>query len=80
MKINENQHRFSNKHLWENLKNQPYEYAQKGLLKHLISHKIYESKNPVLQYMLRYIEFSLVYIFKSADYLKNFHNFNWRNY
>ena len=79
MKIHENGHRFANDYKWETLKNQPYAYAQEGLIKHLLSHKLTESKNPFLQYVLKYYEYSLIYLFKSADILKNFHNFNWKN-
>lgn len=79
MTINENGHRFVNNYKWEELKNQPYNYAQNGLIKHLLSHKIVESKNPILQYILSFYENSIIYFFKSVDILKNFHNFNWKN-
>jgi hypothetical protein len=79
MEIRENGHRFANNYKWEDLKHQPYEYAQKGLIKHLLSHKITETKNPVLRYVLDFYEYCIIYFFKSADYLKNFHNFNWKN-
>jgi hypothetical protein len=79
MEIRENGHRFTNNYKWEDLKHQPYEYAQKGLLKHLLSHKITETKHPVLRFVLDFYEYCIVYFFKSADILKNFHNFNWKN-
>jgi len=79
MKIKENGHRFSDYYLWEDLKNQPYNYEKQGLIRHLLSHKIVESKNKLLQYVLRYYEYSIVYYFKAADILKNFKNFNWKN-
>ena len=79
MEIKENGHRFVNNYKWEELKNQPYAYAQEGLIKHLLSHKIVESKNPLLKFVLDYYESSLVYFLKAADSLKNFHNFNWKN-
>ena len=79
MEIRENGHRFTNNYKWEDLKHQPYQYAQKGLIKHLLSHKITETKNPVLRFVLDFYEYCIVYFFKSADILKNFHNFNWKN-
>ena len=79
MEIHENLHRFADYYKWEQLKHTPYNYARKGLVRHLLSHKITESKNPVLQYMLRFYEISVIYFFKAADILKNFHNFNWKN-
>jgi hypothetical protein len=79
MEIHENGYRFRNNYKWEDLKNQPYNYAQEGLVKHLLSHKIIESKNKVLQFILKYYEGSIIYFFKAADYLKNFKNYNWKN-
>ena len=79
MKIRENGHRFSDNYKWEDLKNQPYNYAKDGLVRHLISHKITESDNTLLQYILHFYENSIIYSFKAADILKNFKNFNWKN-
>ena len=79
MQIQENGHRFLNNYKWEELKHQPYNYAREGLIKYLISHKIVETNNPVLKFVLDYYESSIVYFFKAADILKNFHNFNWKN-
>lgn len=79
MEIRENGHRFENNYKWEDLKNQPYNYAREGLVKHLLSHKITDSTNPIIKYILKYYETCIIYFFKSADYLKNFHNFNWKS-
>lgn len=79
MEIKENGHRNANNYKWETLKNQPYEYAQKGLINKLLSHKIVKTTNPILKFVLDYFEYSIIYFFKSADILKNFHNFNWKN-
>lgn len=79
MEIRENGHRFANNYKWEELKHQPYNYSREGLVKHILSHKIVETKNSLLKFVLEYYESSLVYFFKAADYLKNFHNFNWKN-
>lgn len=79
MKIFENGHRFINNYKWETLKNQPYNYSRDGLLKHIVSHKITESNNKILQQILYYFEYSLVYMLRAADNLKNFKNYNWKN-
>ena len=79
MEIHENGHRFANNFKWETLKNQPYNYSQNGLVKHLLSHSITESENPILKFILSYYESSIIYFFRAADILKNFHNFNWKN-
>lgn len=79
MEIRQNGYRYTNNFKWETKKNQPYQYAQEGLIKHLLSHKITETNNPVLRFMLKYYESSIIYFFKAADILKNFHNFNWKN-
>ena len=64
---------------WDSLKNAPYDYAQDGLLQHLISHRIYQSQNPVLRYVLSYYEKSIVFLLKYIDILKNFKNIHWLN-
>lgn len=56
-----------------------YDYANDGLLRHLISPRIRDTKNPVLKYMMHYIESSLVFAMKSVDILQNIHNYNWKN-
>ena len=48
MEIHENGYRFRNNYKWEDLKNQPYNYAQEGLVKHLLSHKIITKENLML--------------------------------
>lgn len=79
MTINENGHRFFNNYKWEDLKNQPYDYAKHGLIKHLLSNKLLNTKNPILKYILTVYETSIIYMLKSVDILKNFHNYNWKN-
>jgi hypothetical protein len=79
MQIHENGNRFYNYYKWENKKHCPYDYAKQGLLKNLISSKIVESKNSFLQTILSFVERCLAYMLKSVDYVKNFHNYNWKN-
>ena len=79
MKVYLNGHRFRNYDEFEHLLNQPYNYAKEGLLKHLISHKIIESKNRVLQYMLRFVDYSFTHLLKYTDELRYFKNYLWKN-
>lgn len=79
MIVNENGHRHSNKSDWEILQNQPYDYKRHGLLKHLMSHRITESTNPILQMVLEYVERSMTFLMSYIDMLKNFKNYNWKN-
>lgn len=71
--------RFNSYRLYETRLHMPYDYANDGLLKHMISPRIRDTKNPVLKYMLHYVESSLVFVMKSVDILQNIHNYNWKN-
>lgn len=79
MRVYENGHRFTNYDRFERRLHQPYDYQKNGLIKHLVSHKITESKNRVLQYILMFIDRSLVHLLKYTDELKNFKNYLWKN-
>ena len=74
-----NGHRFENDYKWEHKLDQPYDYAKHGLIKHLLSHKIIESKNKILQNLLQYYEKTFVFLMKYVDILKNFKNPHWKN-
>ena len=71
--------RFEQYRLYETKLHARYDYANEGLLKHLISRRIRDTKNPILQYVLIYIEKNLVFAMKSVDILQNIHNYNWKN-
>lgn len=79
MIYNENGHRFYNYDEWETLIAPPYNYEKNGLLKHIISHVITDSKNNVLQAILKYYEKSLIIVMKYIDILKHFKNYHWKN-
>lgn len=79
MEIFNNNYRFRNNYKWENLKHQPYNYKEEGLVKHLLSNKIVNSTNPITKFFVNYFESAIVFMFKAADNLKNFKNFNWKN-
>lgn len=64
---------------WEHKKHQPYDYERNGLLNKLLSHKIVESENQALQYLLNYIEKSFVILMKFTERMQNFKNYAYRN-
>lgn len=79
MNIEENNARFANYYKWETRLHEPYNYLRNGLVKHLLSPRIVESKNSFLQSVLSIYETSIEYVLKSIDYVKNFKNYNWKN-
>jgi hypothetical protein len=79
METNSNGTRFKNYYLWENRKNMPYDYSREGLLKHIMSPFILNTKNPALKVLLDYIESSFIFVMKYTDILKNFKNIHWKN-
>lgn len=78
-KIYTNGTRFESYRLFENQLHRRYDYANEGLLKHLISPRLRNTQNPVLKYVLLYIERNLIFAMKTVDILQNFHNYNWKN-
>ena len=71
--------RFEDNYLWEDKKYTPYDYEKQGLLQHIMSRVIVNSKNPALQSILYYFESSLIYLMKYVDYLKyikDYHHYN----
>lgn len=79
MVVLKNGTRFENYRLYETRLHTRYDYANEGLLRHLISPRIRDTKNKILQFMLAYIEQSLIFSMKSVDILQNFYNYNWKN-
>lgn len=79
MKYNTNGYRFRNYYKWEYKKYSEYDYQRDGLLKHLLPKIIVESQNPILKFILNYVETSLIFLMKYVDKLKNFKNIHWKN-
>lgn len=79
MEANSNGTRFKNYYLWEDRKNMPYDYSREGLLKHIMSPVILNTKNNTLKMLLNYVETSLIFVMKYTDILKNFKNIHWKN-
>lgn len=80
MKTHNNGHRYYNYCKWEKRMNQPYDYARNGLLKHLMSHDIIESKNSTLQYLLKYIENTFTIVMKSIERFQHFKDYTYTKY
>lgn len=79
MIIRTNGYRYKNYSNWEVLKHNPYDYEKNGLLKHIMSNVIVNSKNPILNTILQYFENSLIYVMKNIDKLKQFKNYHYYN-
>ena len=79
MEYRENGTRYIGYNKWNKMKQAPYDYEDRGLLQHILSHKLTESKNPITQYMLKVYEKSIIHVLKSIDNLKHFKNFYWKN-
>ena len=79
MEYTENGTRFKNNCLWESTKQTPYNYEKYGLIQHILSSRIANSKNHILKVILKYYEQSIVFMLKYVDRLKNFKNYHWKN-
>lgn len=79
MKYRENGTRYKDYCEWEILKQSPYDYARNGLLQHILSRPIVQSKNQILKVVLSYYEQTLVFLMKYVDRLKHFKNYHWKN-
>ena len=64
---------------WDKKLHQPYDYKRYGLMNKIISHKLWNTKNPFLKYIIKFIEKSMIYALQEADMLKNFFNYNYWN-
>ena len=79
MEYRDNNSRFQKYNQWENTKYLPYNYSKYGLLQHILSRKITDSYNPILQSVLGFFERSLIFLMKYVDELKHFKNYHWKN-
>jgi hypothetical protein len=79
MKAYPNNYRHYDYGRWEAKKNQPYDYARHGFFKHIMSHKIIESENETLQYLLKYLENSFIMVMKFVERLQHFKDYAYTN-
>lgn len=75
----ENGEKFKYYYRWNKVIRSNYNYSAEGLLKHIMSPSIVNSKNKFLQYVLKYFETSLVFLMHYVDRLKHFKNYHWKN-
>lgn len=73
---NSNGSRYNSYKKFEHSLHQPYDYRSKGILNKILSHKIYNTTNPILKYVLSIYEQSIIYVFNYIDILENFFNYN----
>ena len=64
---------------WSKTANLNYDYESSGILTNIMSKRIIDTTNPILQFILGIVEKSLVFVLKYVDELKNFKNFHYKN-
>lgn len=79
MEYRDNSTRYEKYSEWCSLKNNPYDYKRKGLIRHLLSKTIMNTNNNTLKIMLTYFEQSIIFLLKYVDRLKHFKNYHWKN-
>lgn len=79
MEIRDNGTRFINYDSWESVKHIPYNYTKYGLLNRIMSPAIVNTNNNALKMLLNFVEYSMVFVMKYTDILKNFKNIHWKN-
>ena len=79
MKTYKNGKRFEALMPYNMMKNNPYDYERHGLIRHLISKIIYDTKNPVTKFMIDTFEKDMVFLLKYVDVLMNFTNIYIKN-
>ena len=74
-----NGERYINYKKWSKTANLNYDYESNGILTNIMSKRIIDTTNPILQFILGVVEKSLVFVLKYVDELKNFKNFHYKN-
>lgn len=64
---------------WSKTANLNYDYESNGILTNIMSKRIIDTTNPILQFILGIVEKSLIFVLKYVDELKNFKNFHYKN-
>ena len=75
----QNYTKYNNYHKWETTLNAPYDYKRKGILQHILSSCIVQTKNKITKFMLKVYEDHIVSMLEYVDELKNFKNYHWKN-
>lgn len=64
---------------WDKRLHKPYDYMKEGLCSKIMSHKLWNTKNPFLRYILRFVESSMTLCLSTVNIVKNFFNYNYYN-
>lgn len=79
MKVFTNGNRYAYIEKYEEKLNQPYDYVNNGLLKHLMSQRVILTDNEITKFILRVFEKEITSLLKVVDYLANFKNPYFKN-
>lgn len=79
METRPNGTRYDQYYMWNTEKNAPYDYRRKGLIRHLLSPSITETKNKTTRIILTFYEQSLIFLMQYVDMLKHFKDAAWKN-
>ena len=79
MKSYPNGYRYRYTRDYDSKLNCPYDYAEEGLLKHMVSQRIVQTSNPITRFIYQVFEKQMVFVLKYADILANFKNPYFRN-
>lgn len=79
MKTYPNGTRYRYTNYYDETLNDPYNYADEGLFRHLMSARVTSSQNPITSFLVRVFEKEAVMLLKVTDILANFKNPYFRN-
>ena len=79
MLIRKNGFRFDKYKTWGVPPDTTYDYMKNGIIKHMFSNKIANSKNQTLNIILDFFEQSIIFLLRYIDELKHFIDFNSKN-
>lgn len=79
MQVRKNGFRYEKYKTWGIPPDTTYDYCNNGIIKHMFSNKIANSKNQTLGIILNYFEQSIIFLLKYIDELKYFKDYNRKN-
>lgn len=79
MEAQRNEQRYNQYYKWGKELYVPYDYEREGLINHLVTKNIVETKNTTTRIILSFYESSLVFLMKCVDRLKHFKDAAWKN-
>lgn len=79
MEVQRNEQRYNQYWKWNKELYGVYDYERCGLINHLLTKNIVETKNKTTQIILSFYESSLIFLMKYVDKLKHFKDVAWKN-